>query len=126
MYNRNIKFTMEEIKTKVCRKCGRELPAESFFKNHTCKDGVDTICKECKTAYQKEWQKKNRERKKARKIEEERIAFESKYKIYTCKELAPFTPRELMLELKARGYTGDLLYQEVKVTEHRINLSKLE
>ena len=30
MYNRNIKFTMEEIKTKVCRKCGRELPLDKF------------------------------------------------------------------------------------------------
>ena len=109
---------MEEIKTKVCSKCGRELPIESFGKNHTCKD--------CKNAYIKEWARKNKEKKKARKIEEERIEFEGKYKIYTCKELAPFTPRELMLELKARGYTGDLLYQEVKITEHRINLSKLE
>lgn len=114
------------METKVCSKCGRELPIESFGKNHTCKDGRCGTCKDCKAAYAKEWQKKNRERKKAKKIEEERIAFESKYKIYTCKELAPFTPRELMLELKARGYTGDLLYQEVKVTEHRINLSKLE
>ena len=125
MYNRNIKFTMEN-KTKVCRKCGRELPTENFPKNHACKDGVDTICKECKNAYQKEYHKKKREKKKAHKIEDERVEFESKYKIYTCKELAPFTPRELMLELKARGYTGDLLFQEIKVTEHRISLSKLE
>lgn len=117
---------MEEIKTKVCKKCGRELPIENFYTNKSLKGGHDNTCKECKTAYTKEWQKKNREKKKARKIEEERVAFESKYKIYTCKELAPFTPRELMLELKARGYTGDLLYQEIKVTEHRINLSKLE
>lgn len=117
---------MEEIKTKVCSKCGRELPIENFYINKSLKGGHDNTCKECKLIYYKEWAKKNREKKKARKIEEERIAFENKYKIYTCKELAPFTPRELMLELKARGYTGDLLYQEVKVTEHRINLSKLE
>lgn len=117
---------MEEIKTKVCKMCGRELPLSDFPTNNAMADGKDHRCKECKSAYMKEWQKKNREKKKAKKIEEERIAFESKYKIYTCKELAPFTPRELMLELKARGYTGDLLYQEVKVTEHRINLSKLE
>lgn len=117
---------MEEIKTKVCSKCGRELPLSDFPTNNRMNDGKDHRCKECKSAYMKEWQKKNREKKKARKIEEERIAFESKYKIYTCKELAPFTPRELMLELKARGYTGDLLYQEVKITEHRISLSKLE
>lgn len=70
----------------------------------------------------KESQRRRREKKK----KEEMAEFEKKYKIYTNRELAKFTPRELMLELKARGYTGDLLYQEVKVTEHRINLSKLE
>lgn len=113
------------METKVCRKCGRELSTENFFKNHTCKNGIDTICKDCKTAYQREWQKKNREKKKLQAKENERIEFEKKYKVYTCKELAPFTPRELMLELYARGYEGELLYKEIKVTEHRINLSKL-
>lgn len=114
------------METKVCRKCGRELPTDNFFKNHTCKDGVDTICKECKNAYTKEWARKNREKKKLEAKENERIEFEKKYKIYTNRELAKFTPRELMLELKARGYEGELLYREVKVTEHRINLSKIE
>jgi hypothetical protein len=70
--------------------------------------------------------KRSREKKKLQAKENERIEFEKKYKIYTNRDLAKFTPRELMLELKARGYTGDLLYQEIKVTEHRINLSKLE
>ena len=115
---------MEEIKTKVCSKCGRELPLSEFYKKLDSKDGLQSRCKECAIKSSSEYAKKSRE--KARKIEEERIAFESKYKIYTCKELAPFSPRELMLELKARGYTGDLFYKEIKVTEHRINLSKLE
>ena len=114
------------METKVCRKCGRELPTENFFKNHTCKDGVDTICKDCKNEYQREWQKKNREKKKLQAKENERIEFGKKYKIYTNRELAKFTPRELMLELKARGYEGELLFREVKVTEHRINLSKID
>ena len=126
MYNRNIKFTMEEIKTKVCSKCGRELSTENFYKNHTCKDGVDTICKECKSEYQREWARKNKEKKKAQKIENERIEFEKKYKIYTNKDLAKFTPRELILELKARGYVGTLLYEEVIVNKHFIDLAKYE
>lgn len=112
--------------TRICRKCGRELPTEAFYKNHTCKDGVDTICKECKTAYQKEWQKKNKEKKKAQAKENERIEFEKKYKIYTNKELAKFTPRELILELKARGYVGTLLFEEVIANKHFIDLSKYE
>lgn len=114
------------METRICRKCGRELPAENFFKNHTCKDGIDTICKDCKNEYQREWQKKNKEKKKAQKIENERIEFEKKYKIYTNRELAKFTPRELMLELKARGYVGELLYVEVIRKEHRINLATFE
>lgn len=126
MYNSNIKFTMEEIKTKVCHKCGRELPLENFYVNKSLKGGHDNTCKECKNTYVKDWAKKNREKKKLQAKENERIEFEKKYKIYTDKELAKFTPRELMLELKARGYEGELLFREVKVTEHRINLSKIE
>ena len=114
------------METKVCKKCGRELPLDQYFRNKATKDGHDSQCKECKTAYALEYQKKYRARKREQAKENERIEFEKKYKIYTNRELAKFTPRELMLELKARGYTGDLLYQEVKVTEHRINLSKLE
>ena len=72
------------------------------------------------------WKQQARVSEEGEKKKEEMAEFEKKYKIYTNRELAKFTPRELMLELKARGYTGDLLYQEVKVTEHRINLSKLE
>ena len=114
------------METKVCKKCGRELPLENFYVNKSLKGGHDNTCKECKNTYAKEWQKKNKEKKKAQKIEEERIEFEKKYKIYTYKELAPFTPRELMLELKARGYEGELVFIEHIVKEHRINLNKLD
>lgn len=117
---------MEEIKTKVCSKCGREWPLSEFYKKSTSKDGLQSYCKACSKKLAIEYAQKSREKKKAHKIEDERIEFEGKYKIYTCKELAPFTPRQLMLELKARGYAGDLLYREVKVTEHRINLSTLD
>lgn len=125
MYNSNIKFTMEEIKTKVCRKCGQELPISEFTRKASSKDGLQCYCKMCNSKVTTEYARKRKEREKAQKIENERIEFEKKYKVYTCKELAPFTPRELMLELYARGYEGELLYKEVKVTEHRINLSKL-
>ena len=126
MYNSNIKFTMEEIKTKVCRKCGQELPISEFTRKATAKDGLQCYCKKCNSKVTTEYARKRRERKKLEAKENERIEFEKKYKIYTCKELAPFTPRELMLELKARGYEGEMVFREVKVTEHRINLSKLE
>lgn len=126
MYNSNIKFTMEEIKTKVCRKCGQNLPISEFTKKAKAKDGLQCYCKKCNSQATIEYARKRREREKAQKIENERIEFEKKYKIYTNKDLAKFTPRELMFELKARGYEGELVYREVKVTEHRINLSKIE
>ena len=125
MYNKNINFTMEEIKTKVCPKCGRELSVSKFYPNRRAKDGLATYCKECSNAISIECARKRRERKKAEEKENERIEFEKKFKVYTNKDLAKFTPRELMLELKARGYFGELLFREVKVTEHRISLDKL-
>lgn len=115
---------MEEIKTKVCNKCGKELPIEMFSKGNG-KDGLQRTCKSCMSVYMREYAER-RKRKRDGKKEKEVIQFENKYKIYTNKELAKFSPRELMLELKARGYEGELLYKEVKITEHRINLSKLE
>lgn len=114
------------METKVCKKCGRELPLDQYFRNKAMKDGHDSQCKECKTAYTLEYQKKYRARKREQAKENERIEFEKKYKIYTNKELAKFTPRELILELKARGYVGTLLYEEVIVNKHYIDLSKYE
>ena len=112
--------------TKVCKHCGRELPLSDFYTNSKAKDGYATYCKVCSNAISVECARKRKARKKEEAKENERIEFEKKYKIYTNRELAKFTPRELMLELKARGYFGELMFREVKVTEHRISLDKLE
>lgn len=117
---------MEAIATKVCTKCGRELPVTEFTKKANAKDGLQYYCKECNSRLSTEYARKRREKLKAQKVEQARVEYENKYKIYTNRELAKFTPRELMLELKARGYEGELIFREVKVTEHRINLNKLD
>ena len=114
------------METKVCKKCGRELPISDFYTNSKAKDGLATYCKECSNVLSVEYARKRRERKKAEAEENERVEFEKKYKIYTNRELAKFTPRELMLELKARGYEGELVFIEHIVKEHRINLNKLD
>lgn len=38
---------MEEIKTKVCNKCGRELPIDTFNKKTSSKDGLQDYCRDC-------------------------------------------------------------------------------
>ena len=110
------------METKICKKCGRELPLENFSKNAKTKDGLQNHCRACASEYSPQIWKRN----KAQNNENERIEFEKKYKVYTNRDLAKFTPRELMLELKARGYEGELLYIERIVKEHRISLSKLD
>lgn len=110
------------METKVCRKCGKELPTSEFFTSKKAKDGLHSYCKSCCMEAARESQWRRREKKK----KEEMAEFEKKCKIYTNRELAKFTPRELMLELKARGYVGTLLYEEVIVNKHFIDLSKYE
>ena len=110
------------METKICPKCGRELTVDNFAKHSKNKDGYQSHCRECAAAYARE----NYRARVAKKKENERIEFEKKYKVYTNRELAKFTPRELMLELKARGYEGELIFIERIVKEHRINLNKLD
>lgn len=107
--------------TKICSKCGKELPITDFYTKKTGKDGYYSQCETCHRATTRETYRKNKTL-----IAGKAPSADKKHKVYTCKELAVFEPRELMLELKARGYEGELVYREVKVTEHRINLLKLE
>lgn len=83
--------------TKVCTGCGRELPLSAFNLNNHSKDGHMGICKECRRRH------KN-------------APTDSK-----GNPLAQFTARELMRELKARGYEGILEYTTVQ----RINISDM-
>ena len=60
----------EEIKTKVCTKCGEEKPetTEYFHRHKSCRAGLSTICKECKNKAVIRWRAENPEkvREKAR------------------------------------------------------------
>lgn len=77
------------METKVCKVCGQELPLSEFKKSPFTTNGIAT-CKKCvgekikKTNYLK------------------------KTTGSTNNELAKFTPRELIEELKSRGYKGKL------------------
>ena len=78
--------------TKVCKRCGKNQPIENFYANAKAADGLQCYCKACKREMNREFQRKNR------------------YK--DVKALNPaledFQPNELIAELRARGYYGEL------------------
>lgn len=88
------------METKKCGKCKRELPLDAFYKNSSAKDGLQSECKECQKAAQKEKTKARATRMMS---------------VIEANPLSAYTPRQLIEELRARGYKGTLTY-EYKVT----------
>lgn len=84
------------METKKCSKCGRELPLAAFGNYAHSSDGLYSSCKECINAAQKA----NRAK---RKRQEEGGVNE---------DLALFTTKVLLDEIKARGYSGTLEYKK--------------
>ena len=99
-----------EQETKVCRCCGRELPISNFKIGRW---GVVSVCNECDKQHRAE---KRQERIDKAKQKVEDVRAENRQ---LC--LADFSPRELMAELKRRGYEGKITYVET----HTIDLSAL-
>lgn len=87
---------------KRCKRCGRELDESEFYKNKLKKDGLQPYCKECQREL-------NRMRIKP-KLPQLKVPQIGGGKVNP--KLAAFTPRQLMEELKARGYTGELKYTQ--------------
>lgn len=111
----------EVIPTKKCPKCGRELPITEFYTNIRNKDGLQDKCKECQKAlYREYWKRKKEEKRLASlnvedKVEIKKVIVDEKEctmaKVYTNPELAKFTPREMMAELKARGFRWEYMLE---------------
>lgn len=53
------------METKVCSKCGRELPTTEFYAHKKAKDGLQTFCKECHCKATNEAARRRRARAKA-------------------------------------------------------------
>lgn len=71
-----------EIKTKVCKMCGRELPVSEFNKHPKTKDGLQGYCKECSAKY----------------------VFATRQKKYAKLFLQYAKDEELVAELRNRGF----------------------
>ena len=96
------------METKVCTKCGRELGIDHFKRNAW---GIVSVCKECEAATRRQ------KKEAAQKAENYQKDVEDARML----RLEDFTPRELMLALKKKGYEGKLKY--VRVEE--VDISKL-
>lgn len=93
--------------TKYCPKCGRNLPVDCFHKKNSSVDGLQNECKDCKReANQKSYQKKKGNQKLI--------------KVYSNPELAKFKPRELLADLKSRGYKWDKMYVEATIEYEKV------
>lgn len=101
---------METKETKVCRCCGHELPINNFKKGRW---GVVSVCLDC--------DKKHRAEKRQARLDEQKQKVEDVRAENRKLCLADFTSRELMEELKRRGYEGKITYVET----HTIDLSAL-
>ena len=111
----------EYIPTKKCPKCGRELPTTEFYTNCRSKDGFQDKCKECQREFNREYQRRKKEERRIAslntedKVETEKIVIDAKEctmaKVYSEPELAKFTPRQLMQELKSRGFRWEYMLE---------------
>lgn len=81
------------METKICKKCGKELPMTEFYANMAYKDGFFNICKKCHNAQVIAMRKARRA-----------SGGGNLKKVYSNPDLASFTPKQLMDELAARGY----------------------
>lgn len=95
--------------TKVCSKCKRELPTSEFYKNSNAKDGFCGYCKECS----REQVRKHKMKRRGQMTGLPGNFFESVSGGGSDNPLSAFSPRELMEELRRRGYRGKLEYTSV-------------
>ena len=89
--------------TKKCNKCGKELPMDRFYKRSSSRDGYTNTCKDCYNSLYFDKQKKT-----STELDKMLNVRNNSNIKPTNKELSSYTPRELIEELRSRGYSGKL------------------
>lgn len=128
---------MEEIKTKKCCHCGRELPTAMFSPSNHTKDGYSSWCKPCLAEDARKRYAAKRASKEALQhavnlagTDADRITT-AEGKTYkkveaepVCKSLADYKPYELFAELKRRGYKwpDNTIYMKMFVNYDKIEI----
>ena len=109
---------MEELtETKVCSKCGRELPITEFTLNKRAKDGHIGQCKDCVNAYQREQYARNKGKQITPPSNATIVSRNQKFASKTPRELQQ-EMRELKAELIARGFNVEVkctILQEILI-----------
>ena len=95
------------METKVCKKCGRELPIEKFFKDPKNAYGLKGNCKDCISEYQRERKLKMKSKQEVE-IKDAPKVSDSTLKELSENHIEKIPSRLLISELRRRGYRGQL------------------
>jgi len=113
------KFTIKE-----CSKCKQPKDISLFVKDKRCKDGATKVCLECRTIYNRDRYKNNREQYLNKHYEnKERIKenLGGKYNCndceYTYKTSAPYDIHHIDSKTKDRGISQMITYSWTKIQE---------
>lgn len=90
--------------TKVCSRCGKELPIEEFPKNFRAKDGHLSMCRSCKGEIMKEANKNKIENAAQKSASVKFDPFGSDSSLSQSKSLRDYTPQELVDHLRVNGW----------------------
>ena len=100
------------MEMKRCHCCGKYKPLSDFWRNRSCKDGLQSSCKECLNKRRKELNEK-RNPKGDKSISEKKHSKQIFGKEFRRNEdLERFTDKQLLYEIRNRGYHGVLEYSE--------------